>query len=82
MLFMQQSNRVLRNTTNLSQHLNKWHPEVLGTNTAESSAKSLTQVTLESCAFRPTVKTRRKYLQTSAVEPQMAVHMKEVIANK
>ena len=44
------------NTTNLSQHLNKWHPEVLSSSMAETSPKSLTQVTLKSCAFRPTAK--------------------------
>ena len=37
------------NTTNLGQHLQKWHPEVL-TGEAKSSKQ---QLTLESCSVRP-----------------------------
>ena len=41
------------NTTNLGQHLQKWHPEVLSGEGSGAKASKVQQLTLESCSVRP-----------------------------
>ena len=44
------------NTTNLGQHLQKWHPEVVSGEGSGAKTSKTQQLTLESCSVRPVLK--------------------------